>query len=295
MNSALIRLNKRGILATDIAEQFWCERQMEYGYLYGKERTQYMKTGSNIHKKLEEKVRVEVDATPLNYADFLCKESYENYMSLLSLTEKGVGREIKIYGSVNGYRLSGKIDELKMLDGKTTVVEVKTKARNGSLRSGSSSSGVSNSSMRRHKVQLMLYKKMLDDVKSGAYSFDNFKKIYGIEKMTLTDQFTKQLQMLNIEEKFINLDSSYELMFNELKLLPEISNEMELRYIDQHSGEVFSSTTLTYDKEEMDKDLGFVLEYWNGGREALPVPESEKWKCNFCRFFGKECKVWYNV
>jgi len=36
------------------------------------------------------------------------------------------------------------------------------------------------------------------------------------------------------------------------------------------------------------------MKYWNGEVKARPVSEEEKWKCRFCRFYGKECKVWYN-
>jgi hypothetical protein len=37
----------------------------------------------------------------------------------------------------------------------------------------------------------------------------------------------------------------------------------------------------------------YVLGYWNGERESNPVPESEKWKCEWCEFFGDKCKVWW--
>ena len=37
------------------------------------------------------------------------------------------------------------------------------------------------------------------------------------------------------------------------------------------------------------------MKYWNGERKSLPVPEKESWKCNYCVFFGKECKAWWSA
>ena len=45
--------------------------------------------------------------------------------------------------------------------------------------------------------------------------------------------------------------------------------------------------------EEAQEAIKYVLQFWNGERESAPVKEAEKWKCNSCKFFGGQCKVWW--
>jgi hypothetical protein len=67
-----------------------------------------------------------------------------------------------------------------------------------------------------------------------------------------------------------------------------------VRYIDQFTGKEIKSHKVAYDKNETDTILKYVLKYWNGERQSTPVPHSESWKCKFCVFYGKECKVWWD-
>jgi len=83
-------------------------------------------------------------------------------------------------------------------------------------------------------------------------------------------------------------------MFDEIYTLPPISDEFELHYIDRFTGEEVQRMKFKYNDEELKKILIYAMKYWNGEVKARPVSEEEKWKCRFCRFYGKECKVWYN-
>jgi hypothetical protein len=82
-------------------------------------------------------------------------------------------------------------------------------------------------------------------------------------------------------------------MFEEIVAMPELSGMLQIRYLNRGSKELVSDMKVNYDKVMLDEWLQYSMKYWNGEREAQPVPESEKWKCNICRFFGKECTVWY--
>ncbi len=112
--SVLSRLHKTSILVTDIANQFWCERQMELNYVHGKKFTKEMAKGKKIHEALQDEVYVPLTIEPVTYKDYMYKTAYENVMSLGSLKANGVCREVRVYGSTNGYRLSGQIDEMKV-------------------------------------------------------------------------------------------------------------------------------------------------------------------------------------
>lgn len=287
----LERLKKNSILATDIASQFWCELQMELNYLHGKEYTKAMAGGAKIHKELEKEAHVAIEAKPLSYADFLYKEAYENYLALKSLNEKGIGREIKVYGSMNGFKVSGKIDELKLKDGKVMVIESKTKSLNAKL-DGGNITDIKETTMRTHKMQVMLYKRLLEDLQKKNYTYQNFYNSYGIKTMVLSEQFLKQIELLGIPAEIRNLNSIYNLMFEQINKMPEISNTLTISYLDRASGKEFAAVNIEYNKADFDKVLVDVMGYWLGEREARPVIKEENWKCNWCKFFGKECTVW---
>lgn len=282
--SVLVKLGKNSILATDIANQFWCERQMECNYLYGKKYTAAMRQGKKVNEALQNETYVPLTVEPVTYDDFLYKLGYENYMSLLALKSVGVCREVRIYGSVAGYKLVGQVDELKIVDGKTVVVETKTSA------SGASIDGVRS---RPHIVQIMLYKRLLDDIRSRSYSFSNFSLLYRTASMKLSDTFVRGLTSIGVKSEFINVQEVYKLMFEELCALPEISDRLDISYVDRYSGKQVADLEVNYDPGKIGKDLMYAMRYWNGERESAPVPEEEKWKCNICKFFGKECTVWW--
>ena len=78
-----------------------------------------------------------------------------------------------------------------------------------------------------------------------------------------------------------------------MNTMGSIDNTLYIRYINQFTGEEIKQHKMEYKKEEMDGIIRYVLKYWNGERESARVPEQEQWKCNYCVFFGKECKVWW--
>lgn len=293
--NALGRLKKSSILVTDVAGQSWCEKQMELNYLYGKKYTKAMRQGSALHEELEEEVHVPLEVEPITYADFFYKEGYEAYSSLQVLKSKKICREIHVYGSINAYRLSGKIDEIRTKDGKTVIIENKTVSLNAKLSGSELQKRIfSEVSTRSHKVQVMLYRRMFSDIKSGAFSYENFAGAY-LGRLSLSERFKKELVAANIPEEMSSIDAVYKKVFNEIYAMPELSDALEIHYIDRYSGQEAGVLTLNYSDEEMQKIIVRALGYWNGERPAEPVIREENWKCRSCRFFGKECKVWYNV
>ncbi len=294
--NVLRRLNKSSISVTDISGQFWCEKQVELNYIYGKEYTQAMAIGKELHSELEEEVHVSLEAEPITYADSLYKTGYEDYISLQTLKSKKVCRELHIYGSINAYKLSGKIDELRIKDGKVVIVEDKTVSLNTRLSGKSTTEKLFNEvSTRPNKVQIMLYRKMLEDIKAGKYTFENFARAYSLDKLSISDRFKKELSNLGIPAELQSLEAVYKKVFDEIYGMPELSNELEVHYIDRYSGQEIGVLNVKYVNEEMDKIIKHSLGFWNGDREAEPVPKEESWKCKRCKFFGKECKVWYNA
>lgn len=282
--SILSELHKSSIRVSDIAAQYWCERQMEYNYKYGQKITKEIKKGKVIHEELENDVNVPIILQPKNYADALYKTIYTSTEALRALKTNKKTREVQLYGSIGGYSVVGKIDQLEMRDGKVVISEDKTRA-NGNI--------PSDSQQLVHKIQVLVYKKLLDDLKEGLYGYNNFEMAFHIRSLTLTEEFKRQLDALKIDGPSQDVQSVAKTFFGTMNSMGSIDNTLYIRYINQFTGEEIKQHRLEYKKEEMDGIIRYVLKYWNGERASAPVPEQEQWKCNYCVFFGKECKAWW--
>ncbi len=261
---------------------------MELNYIYGKKYTEEMRKGKQIHESLQSEVFVPLMVEPVTYADYLYKKGYESYMAIKTLEQKGICRELHIYGSLDGYKVEGQIDELRNEAGKTKLIELKTVQASTNTKISQDPARI-----KPNVVQIMLYRKLLDDVINGRYTLYNFTKSYAAAKMQLSEPFRRGLHAIGLEEKYANLEEIFRLMFDQMSRIPQLSDKLEIRYVDRFSGKLVSSIEINYSESEINKDLQFALKYWNGEREALPVSENEKWKCNLCKFYGKECKVWW--
>lgn len=283
--NALQRLKKKSISAKDIANQFWCEKQMELYYTKGEKQTYAMQQGSAIHAKMQDEVYVPLTVEPASWADRLYKTAYENIKTLNTLMKDSLSREFKVYGSLNGYNVVGQIDELRMVSGKVTVVENKTTNAGRTLGAEYT---------KPHIVQVMLYRKLLDDIKSKSYSCQNFSVYYRLDGLTLSDQFVQGLKSIGVKDNLLTLTEIYQKMFKDVTMLPDLSDDLIVHYLDRETKQSITEMTVKYDRAAINKDIVYAMKYWTGERDAAPVPETEKWKCNICRFYGKECKVWWN-
>ena len=282
--SIMEELHKSSIRVSDIASQYWCERQMEYNYRYGKKITAAIKSGRELHEELEGEVNVPIILQPTGYADSLYKSLYTSYMALCALKKNKKTREVQVYGSISGYKLVGKIDELDIKDGKVVLFEDKTRANHKIP---------SSSQITTHRVQIMVYRKLVDDIVKGEYTAENFKNAYRTGAMKLTDGFVRQLDALGIEKPIQNINSIAGRFFQEFKAVGSISSTLCIKYIDQFTWKEIDLHKFEYDEGEMQDIIKYIMKYWSGERESMPVPEQEKWKCSYCAFFGKECKVWW--
>ena len=256
---------------------------MEYNYRYGKRITEQIKGGKLIHEELEEEANVPIILQPKSYADAIYKKLYESCVALDSLKKKGRTREVSLYGRMSNYRLVGKVDELRLRDGMTVIREDKTRA-NAKI--------PSESQMTTHKIQVLMYRMLLGDITAGRYTSEAFKKVFGTSTLRMTEEFRRQLNALGIEAALQSVDSVADRYFGSMTDL-RVSDTLELRYIDQFTGNEIKLYTFQYSNDEAQQVVQYALKYWDGGRESMPVPEQERWKCNYCVFFGKECKVWW--
>ncbi len=283
--SVLEKLHKKSISAKDIATQFWCEKQMELSYIHGFKSNKAMDKGSAIHQQMQVAVYKELTVEARTWPDKMYKTAYENILTISTLLDKGIARELKIYGAVNGYLVVGQIDELRMKDGKVIIVENKT--------TGDRSGRMSPQYTKPHFVQILLYRKLLEELRQRRYTFQNLDASYRLAQSTLSQDFVAGLKSLGIKDELLSLKAIYTKMFDAMSGLPGLSNSLLLHYVNSNTKETVADITVDYDMDTINRDLIYALKYWNGEREARPVPEEEKWKCKACRFFGNECIVWW--
>jgi exonuclease V len=257
---------------------------MEYNAKYGQKITKEIKKGTAIHDELESEVNVPIILEPKNYADALYKTVYTSFEAVKALKAKKKTREVQLYGSLSGYKVVGKMDQLEIKDGSVVITEDKTRA-NGNI--------PSDAQQLVHKIQLMVYRKLLGDIHDGEYGFNNFKVAYGIGNLTMTEEFKRQLTAINVAAPMQDIAAVSKDFFYSMKNIGNVSETLHIRYINQYTGEEIKTHKFEYKKEEMQDIIKYIMKYWNGERESMPVPENEAWKCNFCVFFGKECKVWW--
>ncbi len=257
---------------------------MEYQYIYGERITKEIKKGKEIHKEMEEETNVPIVLQSKTYDDYMYKVLYTSVVALETLLKNKKSREIMLYGMLNGFPFVGKMDMLEIKDGETLVWEDKTKA-NDNL--------PSEPQLLTHKIQVMLYKRMLDEIKGGRYTLEMFRKLFRTQALKISMEFARQLDALKIDMALQTVDSVAVRYFELMNQLPKIGEDLHIKYINQFTGKEIKLYRFKYDAKEIENTLDFVLKYWKGEREAMPVPESEKWKCNYCVFFGKECKQWW--
>lgn len=258
---------------------------MELSYTYGFKSNKAMDKGSAIHQQMQVAVYKELTVEPLTWPDKMYRTAYENILTINTLMDKGIARELKIYGAINGFLVVGQIDELRLKDGKVTIVENKT--------TGDRTGRMSPQYTKPHFVQILLYRKLLEELRQGLYKFQNLDASYRLSQATLSPQFVTGLKGLGIKDELLSLKSIYTRMFEAVANLPELSDSLILHYVNSNTRETVADINVDYNGDSINRDLIYALKYWNGEREASPVPEEEKWKCRVCGFFGKECKVWW--
>lgn len=284
--SALARLKKTSISVKDIASQLWCEKQMELFITTGGYNTIAMNKGAATHALIQAPVYKALPIEPITYADRLYKWAYETHTGISNIFKNGYCRELKIYGSINGFKISGQIDELRLINGKVAIAEDKTiNAKNNNVVS---------LRLESDKLQSSIYQLLLSDIKENNYTFDNFSNVYALQKMSLSPDFVKGLDSIGIKKENQSLIKIHQIMFESYKLLPSLNDFIQLRYIDRSNQKLISELSIKYSKEEVQKSLTDVMAYWSGDRGARPVSQENSWRCKMCNFFGKQCTTWWN-
>ena len=216
---------KRPLSVTDLVSSQWCELQHYFTLTklpFGKKvATAAMKGGSKVHKKLEQEVHVPVVVSITTKEDGFAVRLWNIIQGFRTLRDRGLTRELEVWGIVDGNVVSGIIDQVhtELPDGDSEagnapsqdekiadqishcqtqsdkdvprlyITDVKTRA--GKRKP-------SGSGLRPTKVQLYLYHRFLSDIADGKLDLLKVFERYEVDPDAyFSDSYVAQLSEMH--------------------------------------------------------------------------------------------------
>ncbi|PSN64578.1 hypothetical protein BS50DRAFT_557192 [Corynespora cassiicola Philippines] len=130
---------RKPLSVTDLVSPAWCELQYFYTLSkFGRKmRTKAMRTGSKIHRTLEEEVHKIVPVQVKSKVDGFGLRLWNTIQGLRTLRETGMTRELEIWGVLEGQVIIGIIDELSYTspdpEYEEQLEQTRTRATGGTL------------------------------------------------------------------------------------------------------------------------------------------------------------------
>lgn len=218
------------------------------------------------------------------------------YQRLLIIKNGEIEREINVFGDPYGLgvAVTGVIDQAQycLEDNSLILLEFKTRKQPSLPRE---------EQMRGQKLQLMLYKNLLDGLTQGT---TNYEDVFRLMKLNMSKplsngplDFYQQLHIAGLFPKELTNGASLTLgeVVQTIKPLivklglPEASCLL-LHYQHQGSGQEIGVEMAVHDQSWAMKEVKKSLEFWLGQRESHGVDIEDAWKCATCQF-AKVC-VW---
>ena len=221
------------------------------------------------------------------------------YSQLAIIKEGKLEREISVFGDPfkSGILLNGVIDQVEYSTDaqKLTVTDLKTR-RTKSLPGKSQAMG--------HKIQLMIYKLLLDGFTRGTTDANLLSNHLDLNlSSNLSVSVTDYINDLGLGSLFSSpgvSDSresrlSFGHVADTVRMLivgldlPPVSS-MEIHYEFQETNEVLGTESVEYDESLVKEKLESSIKFWKGSREPTGPDIEDLWKCETCQF--KDVCTW---
>ena len=282
MTAALDKFGISRLNVTHLSQQFWCERQVALSLEHPREETEEMAAGTELHRELMLEIVKEVSAETTTIEDEVYLMMLNLRTGLEQLVSEGKTRELRVFGRAGEFPLSGIIDELSLNDGQLTILDHKTRTK---------PSLPPPPTFATAEIQVMLYRKLLDDLRFGRYTPDQFFTDRRLPDLgDISSGMKDQLEAQGLYEKLTPVELTGE-VFSAFRKLPAISDYLIVRYLHRDSGSHIGDKVVLHDPAAIDKKIGHALKFWNGQREATTVKSRERWKCNYCEYRGVHCPL----
>lgn len=282
MPGTLDRFGISRLNVTHLSQQFWCERQVALSLEHPREETEEMAAGTDMHRDLMLEIVKEIPVDTATIEDEFYLMMLNLRTGLEQLLSEGKTRELRVFGRVGGLPLSGIIDELSVDRGEITILDHKTRTK---------PSLPPPPSFATAEIQVMLYRKLLDDLRHGKYGVNQFLTDRSLPDLgEISPGMKDQLEAQGLYEKLAPVELAAE-VFEAYKKLPAVSDYMIVRYLHRGSGNHIGDKVVLHDEDVLDSRLDHALQFWNGEREAATVKSRDRWKCNYCEYRGVHCHI----
>ncbi|XP_060599792.1 exonuclease V-like [Ruditapes philippinarum] len=280
LGTPLERFRPGYLWVSDLTRQNWCEQQVFYSFTVPAivEENPVMTEGSSLHLARELAVHDVVQVKVTSSEDIWAIKVLNLLSSLISLLNgQTVAREIPIFGAPfdEDVFIVGLIDELRFdpTSFQLDLWEFKTRKYK---------SMPSKSQQAQNRLQVMLYKKLFDDLVEGKLTKEVIAKHL---KLNMNRTFGSDIQA-TIDDKCLTgttLNQLLDILFIRIQCITCIK-EIGIEYEHQGSKESLGMNSVDYDDEELEKLFKSYLEFWRGRREVKGVEIEEAWKCQSCDF-----------
>ncbi|XP_022093270.1 exonuclease V-like isoform X2 [Acanthaster planci] len=300
-----LRLGNTYLTVSNLVAQLWCEQQMVYNFWKPDlelivESTSTMpaehkaavkavvaaaSSGSRVHEKRDHEVN--------KYIPVKVKTREDNYgirlvnimVSLRGLLLRGepCAREIPIFGLPlgHGFVVVGTIDELRFdSQGRFELVEFKTR--------GDISRPIRRQQMQAYKMQMMMYKKMLEDL--GRGHVDGQAVLHGLKMdphQILNDELLKYVRQLgDASRTSVTLGELMSEVMQQFEFLPYV-DVLTLEFSSRDDSATITTETVDFDADWLQQRLDHCHAFWAEERDAEGVDIEDTWKCGICAFYDR--------
>ncbi|XP_052073703.1 exonuclease V-like [Mytilus californianus] len=266
---------------SDLSSQSWCEQQMFYKFTVPGviEENPAMTKGTDLHLARELAAHDIVQVQVTSNEDIWAIKVL-NLLTAINAFQFGqtIAREVPIFGvpfKEEDIFVVGLIDELRF-DPENYTIDL------SELKTRTSRMNPSKAVTKQHKIQVMLYKRLFDNLVKGTLSKNSLATHL---RLDLNKQFGDQI-VKHLEEKAIinkNLNDLMDHVFGKMQSLTCI-NQLHVEYVYQDTSETLSHVTHPYDEGEIKTLYLDYLKFWKGERSPTGVDIEEAWKCQRCDF-----------
>ena len=279
--SPLQRYRPYGLSVSDLRDQMWCEKQMEFGLTQKKRTTEAMASGQKRHRALHEEVTEIIEVKPTTKEDRWGLYFFNAGTALCLLEQTGLSREIPVFGQIGDLWLLGIIDQIEVTP-RCTLSFLDTKTRQRPRLPGYAQKQTTH-------LQMMLYRKLFVQLARQPFCMETFfaaKKLSG--DVNFSDEFLAELEPAGLSHKTLN--DLIPWTMEQFQKTPKVEMLMSVRYEWQQDHSLLGVDQFPYQEHWLQQKIKASLPFWRGQRDAQGLQSNEGWKCRYCQF-AEQCEL----
>lgn len=275
LSTPIKKYGEHGLAVHWLTRQLWCEKQLDFTLKFGERKKEEEKAGTRIHKELHEQIAKLIPIKPRTIEDNIAIRLHNIQVGISRLIAEELTQELPTFGKIDSMFIVGVVDELRITDGSTTILDHKTRR--------------SPTMPRKEQIfpsefQLMLYYKLLEDCRTGKFDHKDLMDFYGFDSSsTISEEFEKE-----VASKEQTLESNIEKLsketFHLFHKISKPSKQLTVSYEYQKIRKPLGKHAFVFNYRKFSDHIKFVKGYWLGERKPKRVKRQNSWKCNYCQF-----------